>query len=91
MAQLRFEIWEGPESVECSAVSESWDRLRDKHAVRREIFHASTYEEAMAHHHQVNGWEPYRPIPGVTDIPFTEEQRSEQEAYLKMRPTDLSA
>jgi hypothetical protein len=90
MAKLRFEIWEGPQSMECAAVSEGWDRLRDEDSVLQEVFYASTHEEAMTHYHRRNGWEPYRPMPGYTDVLFTEEQVADQEAYLKMRSPDLS-
>lgn len=85
MARLRFEIWETAHSQECSAVSESWDRLRDKEARFVEAFDASTHEEAMNHRHERNGWEPYKPVSGVTDQPFTEEQLAEQIAYLAVR------
>lgn len=85
MAKLRFEIWETPHSQECSAVSESWDRLRDREARFVEAFYASTHEEAMNYRHQRNGWEPYKSVPGVTDQPFTDAQLGEQEAYLAVR------
>lgn len=86
MVALRFEIWETPHSIECAAVSESWDRVRDDPAHRIDVFYASTHEEAMRHHHERNGWEPYKPLPGVTDQPFSEDQLAEQEAYLAVRP-----
>lgn len=85
MAKLRFEIWETAHSQECAAVSESWDRLRDQDARFVEAFYASTHEEAMNYRHQRNGWEPYMPVPGVTDQPFTEAQFAEQEEYLTVR------
>jgi hypothetical protein len=85
MAKLRFEIWESSRSGQCAAVGEAWDRVRDEDATCREVFYASTIEEAMIHYHAVNGWEPYKPIPGLTDLTFTEEQVAEQETYLKIR------
>jgi hypothetical protein len=88
MPRLRFEIWESSESLECAAVSESWDRLRDKEAVRREVFYASTFEEAMAHRNRLMGWESGNPAPAETDVQFTEQQVAEQEAYLKVRALD---
>lgn len=90
MIKLRFEIWEGPQSCECSAVSESWDNFRDEDMVLREVFYASTHEEAMSHYHRRNGWEPYRPMPGHTDVPFTAEQLAEQKAYLEVRAPGLT-
>lgn len=85
MVRLRFEIWETPHSQECSAVSESSDRVRDKEARFVEAFYASTHEEAMNYRHQRNGWGPYKPVSGVTDQPFTEDQLAEQDAYLAVR------
>ncbi len=85
MAKLLFEIWDCPDSLECSAVSESTDRLRLEGAVRRDAFYASTYDEAMAQHYQAQGWGTFKPIPGVTDVPFTDAQLAEQQAYLKTR------
>ena len=85
MVRLRFEIWETSHSQECSVVSESWDRLRDKEARFVEAFHASTHEEAMTYRNRRNGWESYTPISGFTDQPFTEDQLAEQDAYLAVR------
>ena len=39
----------------------------------------------MSYQHQRNGWEPYKPISGVTDRPFTEDQAADQQAYLAVR------
>jgi len=85
MVKLRFEVWESPDSLECAAVSESWDRVRDDLATRLDVFYASTMEEAMKYHHERNGWEPYQPIPGITDQPFSDDQLAQQTAYLSVR------
>jgi hypothetical protein len=42
-------------------------------------------EEAMKYHHERNGWEPYQPIPGITDQPFSDDQLAQQTAYLSVR------
>jgi len=39
----------------------------------------------MRHHYERNGWEQYKPLQGVTDQTFTENQLAKQEAYLAVR------
>jgi hypothetical protein len=87
MVKLRFEIWKTPHAIECAAVSDSFDRLREPDAHRVEVFYASTWDEAMTHHYERQGWGLYTPMPDTADQPFTEDQLAEQKAYLDLRPS----
>jgi len=70
--QLRHEVWRNPddESFEFAIASQRADEVRGAIAPKSELLHviyAASWEEAMTAYHEWQGWEPYKPIPGVTD------------------------
>ena len=85
MAALLFEIWETDDSMECSLVSLQADTIREPDARFVKAFHASTYNEMGQTYNDHYGWGEYHPIEGVTDIPFSEDERAAQTAYLSNR------
>lgn len=50
-------------------------------------FYASSHEDSMRQHYERQGWGTYKPIPGLTEIPFSDAERAEQDAYLLERKT----
>ena len=91
VAQLLFEIWEGPNGLECGAVSEDLDRNREDGMALREAFLASSWVEAMTERNRGNGWEPYVAAPGLDDVAFAGQQRADQDAHLKVRDPEIAA
>ncbi len=89
MAELLYEHWENPDGSQFGAVSESHDRMVAMTPGARFVFSltASSYEEAMQSQYDRLGYGTYKRIPGITDQPFSEEQASEQQAYLLIRKT----
>ncbi len=83
MVQLAHEIWHNAHnhSFEFCVPNERADSFRAEHEPNSELMHviyASCLEEAMTKYFEWQGWEPSKPMPGVDDIPYTEEQLIQQ-------------
>ena len=81
--RLRHEVWRNDEvsSWEFSIATKRSDERRSATEPNSELVHviyASSLDEAMAAYHAWQGWGPYNSIPGLTDIPYSEEWLHEQ-------------
>ncbi|WP_297802107.1 hypothetical protein [uncultured Brevundimonas sp.] len=85
MATILFEIWETDDSMECVPVSAQADAMREPDARFVKAFYASTPNEAGQVYYDHYDWGTYKPVEGVTDIPFSEEERAFQSEYLTRR------
>jgi hypothetical protein len=92
MPTLRHEVWKNPanHSIEFCVASARGDELRLKLAPHAELIHVlddSSREEAMCAYYDWQGWGPYRPVEGLDDLVYTEDEAREQQAFLLLRPT----
>ena len=87
MAELLYEHWEDADGSQFGAVSESSDRLVSMTPRARFVFSvmASTHEEAMQAQYDRLGYGTYNRMPGVTDVPFSDDDAAKQQAYLRVR------
>jgi len=79
--RLRHEVWGDDGGYEFTIASKARDELRAVIAPSAEMLHviyASSWEEAMTAYHAWQGWEAYKPIPGITDQPYDEAFLQEQ-------------
>ena len=81
--RLRHEVWRNREdtSDEFCIATRRADLLRLEIEPGAELVHviyASSWDEAMLAYHTWQGWGPYKPIPCLTDIPYSEEWLREQ-------------
>ena len=86
--RLRHEVWRDPEgdSFEFCIAARRADELRVKIAPRSElvrVIYAETWEEAMAQYHAWQGWDAWRPLPGLTDRVYDEE-------WLRLQQMEIS-
>jgi hypothetical protein len=88
MPDLLHEYWETADGGEFGAVGERSDQLRRTLAPdARLVFRlrASSWDEAMRHHHERLGYGEYSPVDEGADHFYTDEEAAAQEAYLQVR------
>lgn len=88
MSDLLHEYWENEDGGEFGPVRERSDRLRPEMTPRaRRIFslRASSWHQAMQLYHERLGYGDYRPADGEQDYLYTDDEATEQDAYLAVR------
>ena len=90
MPQLLYEAWHDPDdnSLECSRANSGADELRRRISPGARLvrsYLASSHEDAMQQHYTAEGWGEYKRIPGHTDIPHTQQEFLDQQAWLQSR------
>jgi hypothetical protein len=91
MVDLLHEYWEAQDGTEFGFVSQMHDKQRPVlYSDAKFIFAilASPWGQAMQRYYDKLEFGTYRAVPGVTDIPYTDEQADEQAAYLLVRKRD---
>jgi hypothetical protein len=88
MPDLLHEYWENEDGGEFSLVRERGDQLRPTLTPdARHVFslRASSWHQAMQLYHDRLGYGEYRPVEGVPDHFYTDQEAAEQDAYLRVR------
>ena len=90
MAYLLYEARREPgeTAVMCWQAGEALDRLLVQihpNAMHVRACHASSHEDAMQEHYDAEGLGVWKRVPGVSDIPFTEQEAGDQHTYLARR------
>jgi len=88
MPELLHEYWENEDGGEFSPVRERSDQLRSTLTPgARYAFslRASSWHQAMQLYQDRLGYGEYRPVEGVPDYVYTDEEAAEQDAYLSAR------
>lgn len=90
MALLVYEAWREPDEAipMCWQAGEALDRLLSQihpNAVFVRAYRASSHDHAMQQHYDAEGLGVWKRIPGVSDVPFTDEEVHVQSADLARR------
>lgn len=88
MPDLLHEYWENEDGGEFGPVRERSDRLRPTLTPRAKLvfsLKASSWHQAMQLYQERLGYGDYTPTEGVPDHFYTDEEATEQNAYLQVR------